>query len=367
MQRTGREDSTMRRAEPRKNSENSLISRRQALKASSAVAIGAAAGLTGFPAIVRSAGMQKFGRPIIAPIGSKPDEPFYVAITGVQKILKEKYDWEINMLTQPYGTLGSNRGQLVSVQSGFIDIAPGSTGNWSSLTKLWQFMDMPYLFDDWEHAMRTVTSDVWWETAKKMEDELGTIKVLPASTSGGFRMLSNNTRKLITPNDVQGLKFRTTASPLDVGLIRSWGGNPSPIDWFETYTSIQQNVVNGIHVQPYWTHRFNFFEVLKHATEVRAVWAVNVMVMNRQTYEAMPEALQDAFMEAAKEASDIANKKDWGWEELYKDKLRQDGVDVYKPSEAEYQEWRKAGETVWESDAAKSIDKSMVDKVMAQR
>ena len=92
-------------------------------------------------------------------------------------------------------------------------------------------------------------------------------------------------------------------------------------------------MVNGIYVQPYWTHRFNFYEVLKHATEVRAVWAVNVMVMNRQTYEAMPEALQDAFMLAAKEASDIANKKDWGWEDLYKDKLRKDGMDVYKPSE----------------------------------
>ncbi len=357
----------MRRADSPKNPGNPLVSRRQVLKASSVVAASAAAGLTGFPAIVRSAGTKQFLRPIIAPLGAGEDEPQYIAVTSIEKILKERFDWEIDMVTHPYGTMGSTRGQLLTVQTGFIDIAAGSTGNWSTVTKLWQFMDLPYLLDDWEHAWRVIHSDAWWETAKKMEDELGTIKVLPASTSGGFRMLSNNTRKLITPNDVQGLKFRTTASPLDVGLIRSWGGNPSPIDWFETYTSIQQNVVNGIHVQPYWTHRFNFFEVLKHATEVRAVWAVNVMVMNRQTYEAMPEALQDAFMEAAKEASDIANKKDWGWEELYKDKLRQDGVDVYKPSEAEYQEWRKAGETVWESDAAKSIDKSMVDKVMAQR
>lgn len=357
----------MRRADPRKNSKNSLISRRQALKASSAVAIGAAAGLTGFPAIVRSAGMQKFGRPIIAPIGSKPDEPFYVAITGVQKILKEKYDWEINMLTQPYGTLGSNRGQLVSVQSGFIDIAPGSTGNWSSLTKLWQFMDMPYLFDDWEHAMRTVTSDVWWETAKKMEDEFGTIKVLPPITSGGFRMLSNNTRELKVPGDVDGLKFRTTASPITIELIRKWGGNPTPVDWFETYSSIQQNVVNGIHVQPYWTHKFNFHEVLTNATEVRAVWAVNVLAMNRNTFESMPEPLQGAFMEAAKEAFAVANKMDWDFEDTMKDNLRQNGVEIYTPSKAEYGEWRKLGEEVWETDIGKSVDKSMVDKVMAQR
>lgn len=357
----------MTRAKSSKNLSNSLISRRQVLKASSVVAAGAAVGITGFPAIVRSAGMKKFGRPIIAPIGSKPDEPFYVAITGLQTILKEKYDWEINMLTQPYGTLGSNRGQLVSVQSGFVDIAPGSTGNWSSITKLWQFMDLPYLFDDWDHAMRTVYSDVWWETAKKLEDEMGTVKILPPITSGGFRMLSNNTRQLKVPGDVKGLKFRTTASPLDVGLVRAWGGNPTPVDWFETYPSIQQNVVNGIHVQPYWTYKFNFHEVLTHATEVRAVWAVNVLAMNRATYESMPEELQGAFMEAAKEAFDVANKMDWGLEDEMKDNLRKNGVEIYTPSKAEYNEWRKIGESIWETDAGKGVDQSMVARVQAQR
>ena len=45
-----------------------------------------------------------------------------------------------------------------------------------------------------------------------------------------------------------------------------------------------------------------------------------------------------------------------------KDNLRNNGVEIYTPSKAEYDAWRKLGEEVWETDIGKSVDKSMVDK-----
>jgi len=342
----------------------SVFSRRSALRTVAGTVAGAAL-VGGFPAIVRAQGTKKFGRPIIAPIGTSEEEPFYVGVTNLKRILAEKYGWEISLVTQAYGTLGSTQGMLVSVQSGFIDIAAGSTGNWSSMTPIWQFMDLPYLFNDWNHAWRTVHSDLYWEIAKKMEQQVPGIKVLPPITSGGFRLLANNTRRLNTPADVRGLKFRSTESPIDVGLIRSWGGNPTPMDWTQTYTAVQQKVVDGIHVQPYWTFHGRFHEVLNNATEVGAIWAFNVMAMNRNTFQSMPEPLQQAYMEAAKEAFAIASEKDRAMEESFKKRLRDGGVDVYKPSAAELAEWRTKGETVWESDAARRIDKEMVQRVKA--
>ena len=40
---------------------------------------------------------------------------------------------------------------------------------------------------------------------------------------------------------------------------------------------------------------FNFQEVLKYATKVDAIFAVQFQVMNRNTWDAMPAEFQDAF------------------------------------------------------------------------
>jgi len=340
-------------------------SRRLALKRGAALAAGTA--ITGFPAIVRSQGTKKFPRPIIAPVGTNEEEPQYYFVQAVKKILAEKYDWEVNFSTSAFGSLGSALGQLVSVQTGFIDFFFSSTQNWAATTPVWDFIDLPYIIPDWETGLKLLKSDAFWGQAKKMEAEVKSVKVFPPITSNGFRILWNRTRELKKPADVQGLKFRTTPSPLDVGIIKAWGGNPTPIDFLETYSAIQQNVVSGLYSQPYWTSRFNFQEVVKFGTEPRANWVVNIVVMNVNLWNAMPKPLQDAFWAASVQAADEANQRDRATEENYKKKLQAAGLSIYKPSEAEYKEWRTAGETVWQIPAAKSIDPALVSAVRAIR
>jgi TRAP-type C4-dicarboxylate transport system substrate-binding protein len=200
-----------------------------------------------------------------------------------------------------------------------------------------------------------------------MEAEVNTLKVLPPITSNGYRILYNRTRELRKPADVAGLKFRTTPSALDVGIIKAWGGNPTPIDFLETYSAIQQNVVSGLYAQPYWTSRFKFQEVVKFGTEPRATWVVNVVVMNVNLWNAMPKALQEAFWAASVEAADGANQRDRETEEAYKKKIQAAGVELYKPTPAEYNDWRAKAETVWEIPAAKAIDRSLVTAIQAIR
>jgi TRAP-type C4-dicarboxylate transport system substrate-binding protein len=340
--------------------------RRRLVKGVGAAFAGVAVGALGFPAIVRSQGRKKFGRPIIAPVGTNEEEPQFYFVNAVKKKLAERFDWEVSFVTSAFGSLGSDQGQMVSVQTGFIDLMYNSTQNWSSATKVWEFMDLPYLLPDWDTALKVLKSDPFWAQAKKMEAEVK-LKVLPPITSGGYRILWNRNRVLRTPADVQGMKFRTTPSALDVGVIRAWGGNPTPIDWFETYSAIQQNVVSGLYSQPYWAKRYNFQEVVKHGTETRANWVVNIVVMNVNLWNAMPKALQEAFWLASIEAADEANQRDRAIENDYVSKLRADGVAIYTPSAAEQKEWRSRGETVWQSPGAKSIDRSLIESIRSIR
>ena len=321
--------------------------------------------LVGFPAIVRSAGTQRFEKPIVAGNNAKEGDPNYVSMARIPEILKEKYDIEMEFQIHPMSTLGTDVSQLEAVQTGFIDMTSNATAQFSVFSTEFEFVGLPYAITDWDMADRLYKSDLWKEQAASFEKNVP-VKVLPPLGSGGFRLLWNNVRPLPSPDAVQGLKFRTVRSPLSIDLIKAWGGNPTPLPWTETYNGLKSGVVDGFHVQPIWTYKFNMHEVLKYATEVKALFSVQFQVMNANTFNSMPESMQGPFMEAAQMAADEANALDRSLEDSFKAKLAEAGMEIHTPSEAEAAQWRSAGESVW-GTAGKDIDPSVIERMVALR
>ena len=334
--------------------------RRQFLKQSAGVGA-----LVGFPAIVRSAGTQRFEKPIVAGNNAKEGDPNFVSMSRIPEILKEKYDIEMEFQIHPMSTLGTDVSQLEAVQTGFIDMTSNATAQFSVFSSEFEFVGLPYAITDWDMADRLYRSDLWKEQAASFEKNVP-VKVLPPLGSGGFRLLWNNVRPLPSPDAVQGLKFRTVRSPLSIDLIKSWGGNPTPLPWTETYNGLKSGIVDGFHVQPIWTYKFNMHEVLKYATEVKALFSVQFQVMNANTFNSMPESMQGPFMEAAQMAADEANALDRSLEDSFKAKLMEAGMEIHTPSAAEAAQWREAGESVW-GTAGKDIDRSVIERMVALR
>ena len=46
-------------------------------------------------------------------------------------------------------------------------------------------------------------------------------------------------------NDIKGLKFRVPQSAILLACYKAWGANPVPISWAETFTALQQGLVDG--------------------------------------------------------------------------------------------------------------------------
>ncbi len=335
------------------------VDRRTVLKTSAAAAAGA---IVGFPALTRSAQAKKYLKPIVAGLNAKEGDPSDISIRMIPQILKEKYDVELEIQIHPSSTLGTDLSQLDAVQTGFIDITSNTTSQFTAYSPEFSYVDLPYIIRDWDMALRFFKSDLWARTSVKFEKNVP-VKVLPPVGAGGYRLLWNNKRPLPEPSAAKGLKFRSSNSELETALVRNWGGNPTPISWVETYTALQQGVVDGFHVQPIWTFLFKMHEVLKYATEVNALYAIQFQVMNANTFNSMPEDIQKPFLLAAQEAADIANEKDRGLEDFYKGELRKAGMEIYTPSASEKAKWVAGGEKVW--DTAKGIDKSDLDSMKA--
>lgn len=342
-----------------------VLGRRRILRAASALTVGAAAGTLGFPAIVRSQQAKRLLKPIIAGLNAKEGDPTHNSIALVPKILREKYDVQVDFQIHPSSSLGTDLSQLDAVQTGFIDITSNTTQQFSQYDRSFDVMDLPYIFSDWDMFYRVARSDVWRRQAAAFESKVP-LKVLPPVGSGGFRLLSNNVRRLPEPDAVNGLKFRSLTSALDVEMFRAWHANPTPMPWTEVYTALQQGVVNGYHVQPIWTYQFKHYEVLKYATEVRAIFSIQFQVMNMNTWKSIPAAIQKPMLMAFEEAAQIANQQDQTSEENYKGELKKKGMEIYAPSAGEMKKWRDAGESVWNT-AGKDIDKGLIASLVKIR
>ena len=337
------------------------ISRRHVLVGTGAVL---AAALPA-PAIVKAAGTQRYLKPLVAGLNAKPGDPSYESIARIAPILAEKYDVEMEIQVHPSSTLGSDLSQLEAVQTGFIDITSNVTGQFAQFSPAFTFVDLPYAITNWDMAERLFTSDLWNEQARIFADATPMVP-LPPVGAGGFRLLWNNKRPLPEPSAVDGLKFRTTQSPASIALISAWGGNPTPLAWTETYNGLKTGLIDGMHVQPIWTHGFNMYEVLKHATDVDSTFAVQFQVMNKNSFNSMPDAIRERFMMAAADAAAEANAADRAAEGEFKDKLVAEGMEIYTPSADEKSKWQTTGEALWE-EFATDIDPSVVERMVAMR
>lgn len=317
------------------------------------------------PAIVKAAGTQRYLKPLVAGLNAKAGDPSYESIARISTILKDKYDVEMEIQVHPSSTLGTDISQLEAVQTGFIDITSNVTGQFAQFSPAFTFVDLPYAITDWDMALRLFKSDLWKEQAQRFDAETPLVAMPPVG-AGGFRLLWNNQRPLPSPQEVNGLKFRTTQSPAEVALIEAWNGSPTPLAWTETYNGLKTGLIDGMHVQPIWTYAFNMHEVLKYATEVDAVFAVQFQVINKNSYMSMPEDIRAKFMMAAADAADEANASDRALESEFKTKLTEAGMEIHSPSADEKKEWQSTGEAIWPEYTA-DIDPSVIERMVALR
>ena len=69
-----------------------------------------------------------------------------------------------------------------------------------------------------------------------------------------------------TPDDMKGIKFRTTTSDLRLAVFEALGAQPVSMSFSEVFTGLQQNVINGQENPPTLIYASGFQEVQKYLT-----------------------------------------------------------------------------------------------------
>ena len=125
---------------------------------------------------------------------------------------------------------------------GVIDMAVGSTINWSPQVKALNLFSLPFLFPDFA-AVDAVTQGAPGQEIFKILDKAGVQPL--AWGENGYREISNSKHAITQPADLKGLKLRVVGSPLFMDTFTALGANPTQMSWADAQPAMASKAVDG--------------------------------------------------------------------------------------------------------------------------
>jgi TRAP-type transport system periplasmic protein len=287
------------------------------------------------------------------------------ALVDAIEVLKKETNGTV--VIQPFfsSALFDEIAGMSAAQSGLVDLAVACTCNMTKQTTAMLFSDVPYLWQKMDNGKAVWNGDVGSDIRKELTQKLGLVPVAFTPSGGGYRILFNNKRAVKVPADVQGIKLRTTATPLEQDFWKGLGAIPTPVDVKEIYTALQHGLVDGQHLQPVWLTLLKHDEVVKFGTEIEALAVYRATVISEKSYNKMDAAQKAAFDKAMKTYEDKAYEYNRALREESMQKIKARGIQIYSPTADEMAQWRKAGATFMESETVKSrVPKEVLDRVL---
>ncbi len=200
------------------------------------------------------------------------------------------------------GQLGSEQATVNDVSLGILDMSILGSNNLAPFSPSIGILSLPYIFENIDQAEKIINSDIEKSLAETVLKEAN-VRIIAWSYSG-FRMLTNSKRPVKNLDDLQGLFIRVPKSDLIIKTYQSLGINPTPVAWSETFTALQQKVVDGQETPYAAIHSMKFAEIQKYLTETHYLFQLEPLIMSESVFQDQSEDVQKAILEAGAAATE---------------------------------------------------------------
>lgn len=245
-----------------------------------------------------------------------------------------------------YGsTLGDETETLRNVQNGTLPFSVAGIANVVPFQKNLGIMTLPYLWETLDEVAQA-TRGAPAELIKGYALKAGFRVLAYAYTD--FRFMTNSRKPITKMADMKGLKFRVPQSAVIIASYKAFGASPTPISWAETFTALQQGVVDG-QCNGYLTvQTMKFLEAdQKYLTEVHYTFQVQPLVMSEKIFRKLSKEEQKLFIEAGKLAQQDALDFHKRYTQQAKEEMIAAGLVVSQLEDED--KWKKvAYEKVWQ-------------------
>ena len=216
-----------------------------------------------------------------------------------KKRIEASSNGRIEVQIYPAGQLGVDRELMESMQLGNVDMTVITASDINQFVPEMAVQDLPYVFKDWDHVWAFLKSD----TAKDLYSltdsaNMKTLGFMPR----GFRNVTNNTKPINTPEDLQGMKLRVAESEVYIDTFKALGANAQAMAWGEVFTALQQGTVDGHENTVITIRDYKINEVQKYLSMTQHFFAFAALQMSSKTFDSLSAEDQKLVVTAANEA-----------------------------------------------------------------
>ena len=260
------------------------------------------------------------------------------------------------------GQLGSEQDTVNDAALGILDMSLLAINNITPFSPTVGIFTLPYVILSLDDAVTLTQGEVGQELVENTIRD-AQVRII-GWTYTGFRVLTNSSKPVRTVSDLQGLHIRVPKNEIMLDTYKSWGIDATPMAWSETFTALQQRVVDG-QDNPYLTvHSMKFYEVQKYVTNIRYIFSIEPLIVSEMIFQDLDEETQGMIIEAGKVATAHSAEHLRKSEAAIKEDLIARGMEIVDPADDEKEFIERATAAVWPKFYDSIGGKEKLDRVL---
>jgi tripartite ATP-independent transporter DctP family solute receptor len=229
-----------------------------------------------------------------------PTHPHQVAAEKFKELVEAGSNGALTIEIYGQNQLGGQKEIVQGLRTGSLELGIASAGFLASNFPRTQVLDLPFLFSDPDVAAKLLDGEIG--AALNADLEAAGIKGLGWGW-GGYRNLETVSTPVRTPADLAGLRIRIQDSPLFASMFKAADAIPVPVAWAETYTALQQGLIDGLEVPLVSIHANKMYEVTKYVSLTQHSYNSQPIMMSLQVFQSLTPEQQALVLDAGQQAA----------------------------------------------------------------
>jgi len=256
----------------------------------------------------------------------QPDSPAGLGAQRLADRLNSKSGGRLDVKVYPAEQLGSEKSVFEQLGEGVVDMSTLGFGIIGTMSPSALAMEMGYMFEDYDHLMKFLDSDVFIEMVDQGVQMAGVR--IGGAYYNGVRHTTTSSKPVTDPASMAGVKLRVPSSEMLLATFEAMGCAPTPMAFSEVYMALQNGTIDGQENPIPTIMSMRFYEVQKYLCLTGHMVQAATFVVSEATYQKLPDDLKAILLEEMK-AESIATSEDVKQKEIDQlEELKGLGIEV---------------------------------------
>lgn len=228
------------------------------------------------------------------------DTPKGQAARLFAKMVEEKTDGKVEVQVFANGSLYKDPEELQALRDGNIHMIAPSLSKLTPIVPELGVFDLPFLYPSIKEYHLAFDGIL----GKMITDKMKRQGLVPmAFWDNGFKQFTNNTKPIVTPEDLQGIKVRIMPSSVLDQQFALLQAQPIEMSFNDVYSALEQGSVDGQEntISNIYTKKFH--KVQKYMTISDHGYLSYMVLMDQAFWSQLPSYVQNAIVEAMDEVT----------------------------------------------------------------